>query len=107
MGGAVNTRVDAGLGLDFRDTANLITQIGKEFHMRGWTLGTSGNFSAVLCREPLRLMITATGADMSHIAPRQIVQVDAAGAVVGGVGRSSATAGWAEKIRARVFDIVY
>ena len=34
-------------------------EIGRDFHTRGWVLGTSGNFSAVLSRNPLQLAMWA------------------------------------------------
>ncbi len=45
----------------FPKVAVELAEIGKNFYTRGWVLGTSGNFSAVISREPLRLAITSTG----------------------------------------------
>jgi methylthioribulose-1-phosphate dehydratase len=42
-------------------------------------VGTSGNFSLVLSREPLRLLITASGRDKGRLGPGDFVVVDAAG----------------------------
>src|SRR5437867_3764125 len=36
-------------------------EIGRDFHARGWVLGTSGNFSAVVSRSPLRIAVTGSG----------------------------------------------
>lgn len=58
-------------------------------HARGWMLGTSGNLSAVLEREPLRLAITASGVDKGRLAPGQILCVDGDGAVLDSPGRAS------------------
>lgn len=63
----------------FRKLAASLAAMGREFHARGWALGTSGNFSAVLSRRPLRLAVTPTGADKSALAHASIVEVDAAG----------------------------
>jgi methylthioribulose-1-phosphate dehydratase len=52
-------------------------------------LGTSGNFSAVLSREPLRLAITSTGIDKGRLTANHFVQIDADGKVVAGPGRAS------------------
>ena len=60
-----------------------------EFHERQWCLGTGGNFSAVASRDPLRLLITRSGADKGRLTRADFLEVDAAGAVVG-EGRSSA-----------------
>ena len=76
--------------------------------MRGWVLGTSGNFSAVISREPLRLAITSTGVDKGNLTAGQIVQVDEDGSVVEGVGRSSAeTALHLAIVRARAAGAVF
>ena len=50
----------------FRDIACGLVAISRSFYARGWALGTSGNFSAVLSREPLRLAITPSGADKGN-----------------------------------------
>ena len=39
--------------------ARELTAVGRRFYARGWALGTSGNFSAVSSRDPLRLAISA------------------------------------------------
>jgi methylthioribulose-1-phosphate dehydratase len=68
-----------------RLTKNL-EEIGKDFYSRGWVLGTSGNFSAVTSREPLRLAITSKGSDKSKLTPTQVLEIDDAGNVVGDIG---------------------
>ena len=50
--------------------------IAKGFYARGWLLGTSGNLSAVVRREPLQLAITASGVDKGQLIPKQILMVD-------------------------------
>jgi len=72
-----------------RLAANL-TEIGKEFYSRGWAQGTSGNFSAVISRKPLRLAITSTGLDKGSLTAGQFLEIDDAGKVVRGEGRPSA-----------------
>jgi methylthioribulose-1-phosphate dehydratase len=69
--------------------ARLLVAAGREFYGRGWVLGTSGNFSAVACAEPLRLSITASGADKGALTPEQILQIDERGEVIRGSGRPS------------------
>jgi len=65
--------------------------IGREFHGRGWSLGTSSNYSVVLARDPLELLITASGLDKSALGPGDFVRVDAGGRVCEpGGGRASA-----------------
>jgi len=79
-------------GTCFAEAATSLAQIGKGFHARGWVLGTSGNFSAVISREPLRLAITSTGLDKGSLIPAQFLEMDNAVNVVRGEGRPSAEA---------------
>jgi methylthioribulose-1-phosphate dehydratase len=66
--------------------------IARQCYARGWALGTSGNFSAVLSRDPLRLAITASGVDKGLMTEAEIVEIDERGAVVSGSGKPSAEA---------------
>ncbi|MCI0487041.1 MAG: methylthioribulose 1-phosphate dehydratase [Blastocatellia bacterium] len=75
---------------DFSEAARLLTEIGRGFYLRGWVLGTSGNFSAVLGREPLRLAITASGVDKGALTTADILEIDSEGSVTGGAGQPSA-----------------
>ena len=69
--------------------ARLLAAAGRDFYGRGWVLGTSGNFSAVASPDPLRLSITASGADKGALTAAHILQVDARGEVTRGRGRPS------------------
>jgi methylthioribulose-1-phosphate dehydratase len=65
---------------------SLITELcdcGREFHRRGWSLGTSSNYSAVIGRDPLELVITASGKDKSRLGGDQFVRIGADGSPVG------------------------
>jgi methylthioribulose-1-phosphate dehydratase len=66
-----------------------LAEAAKGFYQRGWALGTGGNFSAVVSREPLRLVITSSGVDKGRLTTDQFVQVDGDGKVVAGEGRPS------------------
>lgn len=59
----------------FRSMATGLAAIGQSFYARGWALGTSGNFSAVVSREPLRLAITPSGADKGGLNADQILAI--------------------------------
>jgi len=61
------------------NTSEHLAQLGREFHRRGWALGTSGNFSAVVSHDPLRIAITASSLDKSRLVPENIIQVDSEG----------------------------
>lgn len=72
----------------FRNLAARLAEIGREFYGRGWALGTSGNFSAVVETKPLRLAITATGIDKRCLAPETVLEVKTGRQVRNGSGRS-------------------
>jgi methylthioribulose-1-phosphate dehydratase len=76
----------------FSEMARGLAEIGKGFYARGWVLGTSGNFSAVVSREPLRLAITATGLDKGELTAAQFLEMDEEANVLRGEGRPSAEA---------------
>ena len=78
--------------MSFAKLAAQLTEIGRQCHARGWALGTSGNFSAVVSRDPLRLAITTSGVDKGTLSVGQIVEIDEHGKVVAGSGRPSAEA---------------
>jgi methylthioribulose-1-phosphate dehydratase len=59
-----------------------LAELGRDFHRRGWALGTSGNFSAVISREPLRIAITASSLDKSRLSADDMLEVDSEGHVV-------------------------
>jgi methylthioribulose-1-phosphate dehydratase len=68
-----------------------LAELGREFHRRGWALGTSGNFSAVIQRDPLRIAITASSLDKGRLSADQILEIDTDGKVVSaGTGKPSA-----------------
>jgi methylthioribulose-1-phosphate dehydratase len=67
-----------------------LAKIGREFHTRGWALGTSGNYSALLQREPLQILITSSGLDKSELGARNFLEIDSDGSVLAGNGRPSA-----------------
>jgi methylthioribulose-1-phosphate dehydratase len=79
--------------LPFSEIAMRLAEIGRTFYARGWALGTSGNFSAVVTREPLRLAITSTGIDKGGLTADQIVQIDSGGTTVESSRQPSEEAG--------------
>lgn len=76
----------------FRELAAALAETGRNFYARGWVLGTSGNFSAVVSANPMRLAITSTGLDKSALAAAQFLEIDERAQVVRGQGRPSAEA---------------
>lgn len=57
-----------------------LIETGADFHRRGWSLGTSSNYSTVIGRDPLRLLITGSGFDKGRLTENQFVVVDDQGA---------------------------
>ncbi|MCF7785028.1 MAG: methylthioribulose 1-phosphate dehydratase [Prosthecobacter sp.] len=53
-----------------------LIECGRDFHHRGWSLGTSSNYSVVIEREPLTLLMTGSGFDKGRLQPDQFVMVD-------------------------------
>ncbi|HEV8401375.1 MAG TPA: methylthioribulose 1-phosphate dehydratase [Gemmatimonadales bacterium] len=78
--------------LGFTQLALQLTEVARQCYARGWALGTSGNFSAVVSRDPLRLAITVSGVDKGLMTEHEIVEIDERGAVVAGSGKPSAEA---------------
>src|SRR5436189_3327709 len=74
---------------EFSELAAKLVEIGRAFYGRGWVMGTSGNFSAVVNADPLRLAITASGADKGALTINHVLQIDADGQVIEGRGKSS------------------
>jgi len=61
-----------------------------ELHRRGWCDGTGGNFSCVLERQPLQLLMAPSGVAKGSVPPEQLIVVNAEGQVARGEGRASA-----------------
>ena len=60
----------------FPEIASSLASIARGFHVRGWLLGTSGNLSAVVDREPLRLAMSPSGVDKGELLPQQVLLID-------------------------------
>lgn len=66
-----------------RDATRALSAVGRRFYARGWVFGTSGNFSVALDRDPMRLLITASGAHKGTLTPAQFLTIDGHAAPVG------------------------
>ena len=69
-----------------------LVELARRAAGRGWLLGTSGNLSATVSLEPLRLAITPSGVDKGVLTPEQMLLIDAGGLVLRGNGRPTAEA---------------
>jgi methylthioribulose-1-phosphate dehydratase len=74
----------------FATRADSLAALSRHAAARGWALGTSGNFSAVVSLQPLRLAITPSGADKAALSAEAILEIDERGKPVRGSGRPSA-----------------
>lgn len=79
------------MAVDFATAADQLVHVGRRLDRRGWVSGTSGNLSVVICRTPLRLAITRSGAEKGDLKAETIIEVDGDGAAIDtGGGRPSA-----------------
>ena len=60
----------------FSQIATSLASIARGFYLRGWLVGTSGNLSAVMDREPLRLAMSPSGVDKGELHAEQILMID-------------------------------
>lgn len=79
-------RSNRGTGVaDYHPLAGLNDQIhglretGAYFFQRGWSVGTSSNYSVVLHRDPCELLVTASGKDKGRLTELDFVRVDGGG----------------------------
>ncbi len=76
----------------FETVAREVVELARSCAGRGSVPATSGNFSAVVSRDPLRLAITPSGADKGALAATAILEIDDTGVVRRGQGQPSAEA---------------
>ena len=66
----------------FAAAARELAELSHNFYARGWVLGTSGNFSTVLNRDPLQVAITPSGVDKGALTADEILLIDERGEVL-------------------------
>ena len=64
-------------------TKKALAATGRRLYSRGWVLGTSGNFSVVRSRSPLRLIISSSGVPKGELLSTNFLEVDGAARPVG------------------------
>ena len=52
-----------------------LRECGQLFHSRGWSVGTSSNYSVVLGSDPVELIVTASGKDKGRLLREDFVHV--------------------------------
>lgn len=68
-----------------------LREVGRMFYDRGWSVGTSSNYSVVLGRDPLELLVTASGKDKGRLTRGDFVRIGPTGKpLVEGQPKSSA-----------------
>jgi methylthioribulose-1-phosphate dehydratase len=67
-----------------------LAEAGREFYRRGWVLGTSGNFSMLLARKPLRICVTASGIEKGNLDETNFLELDDDAEILQGFGKPSA-----------------
>jgi methylthioribulose-1-phosphate dehydratase len=60
-----------------------LAAVGRRLYARGWVMGTSGNFSVVSGRDPLRLIISSSGVPKGELTAESFVEIDDAARPVG------------------------
>ncbi len=65
--------------IPYADQVEGLRRVGNIFWQRGWSLGTSSNYSVVVQRDPLQLLVTASGKDKGRLTREDFVLVDAQG----------------------------
>src|SRR6476660_5263435 len=77
------------MGDSFEEVAAGLAAVAQGFYARGWLLGTSGNLSAVVQREPLRIAMSPSGVDKGELRAEQVLSIDENARVVGQGGKPS------------------
>src|SRR6186997_103453 len=65
----------------FAAASKALAESGRRFYDRGWVLGTSGNFSAVVSADPLTLAITPSGAHKGLLTGGEFLEIDGQGVI--------------------------
>ncbi|MFT7632506.1 MAG: methylthioribulose-1-phosphate dehydratase [Mariniblastus sp.] len=61
---------------------NDLRECGQLFHSRGWSVGTSSNYSVVLNNDPVELIVTASGKDKGRLEEQDFVHTGPDGAPI-------------------------
>jgi len=61
---------------DFPNAIADLIETGRDFHRRGWSLGTSSNYSVVVDSDPVTLLMTGSGHDKGRLTTDHFLLVD-------------------------------
>ncbi len=74
-----------------KKTIDGLRECGAMFHSRGWSVGTSSNYSVIVQRDPVELIVTASGKHKERLERDDFVRIGADGKpTVDGQPKSSA-----------------
>ncbi|MCA9182198.1 MAG: methylthioribulose 1-phosphate dehydratase [Planctomycetales bacterium] len=63
----------------YEQQVDALIEVGRIFWQRGWSVGTSSNYSAVVSDNPRQLLLTASGKHKGRLTREDFVLVDAQG----------------------------
>ncbi|MCS6874500.1 MAG: methylthioribulose 1-phosphate dehydratase [Pyrinomonadaceae bacterium] len=72
--------------MDFQKYCKQLAFAGYEFYRRGWVFGNSGDFSALISRNPFRLCITASENEKGSLDETNFLEIDDNDEVLQGFG---------------------
>lgn len=76
--------------MSFKELSEELSIAGYEFYRRGWVLGASGDFSAKITTDPLRISITADANEKGGLDETHFLEIDDNAEVLQGFGKPSA-----------------
>lgn len=65
--------------MPYEQEIDALIEVGRIFWQRGWSVGTSSNYSAVVNSDPRQLLLTASGKHKGRLTREDFVLVDAQG----------------------------
>lgn len=63
----------------WQDEIDQLRECGHLFHQRGWSVGTSSNYSVVVGEDPVELIVTASGKDKGRLSRTDFVHLNGEG----------------------------
>ena len=63
----------------YAEQIDALIEVGRIFWQRGWSVGTSSNYSVVVNRDPQQLLVTASGKHKGRLTRSDFVLVDSQG----------------------------
>jgi methylthioribulose-1-phosphate dehydratase len=82
-----------------------LQETGRQFYERGWSRGTSSNYSVVISRDPLELLVTASGKDKGNLSATDFVRVGADASPVAAGQPASSAETWLHVVAAQRAEI--